>query len=161
MLRKTANLLTRILDIICGVGMLALFVMVCISVVLRYAFNQSIYGLSEIQNYLFVYLTALGAAAGMRDNEHVGVDFFEKASPSVRKVLACFRSLCMVIVQVSLLPLSFKWIQKVGGYLTPLLQIPQRWAQMAVPIGMGLGALLCVLGIFVTLVRRNGKEELL
>ena len=144
-LRRVMLIITRVLDAVCGFGMLILFLMICISVVLRYVFNSSIFGLSELQNYLFVYLTSLGAVAAMRDNEHVGVDFFEKASPKVRRLFQVFRNVCMLVIQVLLVFYTTKWIGKVGGYLTPLLRFEQRWAQLAIPVGMSLGAVVCAI----------------
>lgn len=143
-LQKGADELSRLLAVLYGAGVFLLFLMICVAVFLRYLAGSSIYGLSEITNYLFVYLTALGAANAIRFDEHVGVDFFTRAPVAVRNVLRIFRLLVMTVVQGFLFYLSFQWIAKVGGYLTPLLRFPQRWAQVAIPIGMGLGIVMCV-----------------
>ena len=159
-LRSLMLLITKILDVVCGIGMFALFVMICVAVVLRYVFNSSIFGLSEVQNYLFVYLTSLGAVAAMRDNEHVGVDFFEKASPKVRAFFQFFRNICMLVIQVVLVFYTTKWIGKVGGYLTPLLRFEQRWAQLAIPVGMSLGAVICLILAILAFDRKSSTPDL-
>ncbi|MEA4928917.1 MAG: TRAP transporter small permease [Candidatus Limiplasma sp.] len=157
-LRTCADGLYRLLDVLCAVGMLLLFAMICVSVFLRYIANSSIYGLSEVMNYLFVYLTALGAVCAMRHNEHVGVDFFVHAPEKTQLLLRLFRLLVIAVVQGFLLVLSFPWIARVGKYLTPLLRFEQRWAQLAVPLGMGLGILMCALCMAVGYGVRNEGE---
>jgi TRAP-type C4-dicarboxylate transport system permease small subunit len=94
----------------------------------------------------------------MRHNEHVGVDFFVHASVKTQLLLRLFRLLIMAVVQGFLLVLSFPWIARVGGYLTPLLRFEQRWAQLAVPLGMGLGILMCALCMAVGYGVRNEGE---
>ena len=157
-LRKGADGLTGILANLYGVGMLLLFLMICVSVFLRYLVGSSIYGLSEITNYLFVYLTVLGSVNAIWYNDHVGVDFFTHAGATVQIILRFFRMLVMIVVQAFIIFLSFLWISKVGSYLTPLLRFEQRWAQIAVPIGMGLGVLASVLCIILGYGSQNQKE---
>lgn len=157
-LRKGANGMVRLLDTVYGAGMFALFIMICISVILRYLFGASIYGLSEITNYLFVYLTTLGAVNAIWYNEHVGVDFFSRTPAKVQTVLRVFRMLVMLVVQGYFFYLSFRWIAKVGYYVTPLLRFQQRWAQIAVPIGMALGVMMCVFCIILGYGKHVEKE---
>jgi len=109
---------------------------------------------------LFVYLTALGAVAAIRGNEHVGVEFFVKAPKALQTGLQWFRLAVMIVVQGYLMYLSFRWIAKVGKYLTPLLRFEQKWAQLAVPVGMGLGIVMCVLCLLVG-YRQQDERELL
>lgn len=48
------------------------------NVSLRYLFDSGIPWAEEACRFLFVYLTFLGAIAGLKDNQHLGVDMFMK-----------------------------------------------------------------------------------
>ena len=117
------------------------FLLSSINVVLRYIFNTSIYGTQEIIDYLFIYLSAIGAAILIQTNEHIQVDFFTKVPIAVRKALRVFQYAVMIALQAFLLQHSLHWIKMVGAFPTPLLHIEQRWAQCAIPACMILGIL--------------------
>ncbi|GAB7054541.1 TRAP transporter small permease [Paenibacillus sp. YK5] len=51
------------------------------NVSLRYLFDSGIPWAEEACRFLFVYLTFLGAIAGLKDNQHLGVDMFMKKLP--------------------------------------------------------------------------------
>lgn len=130
-----------------------LFVLCCITVILRYVFNTSIYGGEEITNYLFIYLTALGAPLLIYKNEHIFVNFFTKVPEALRKSIFFFRYIIVIVFHAILLNQSIQWIEQVGGFPTPLLHIEQRWFEYAIPIGMVMGILFSfsrLLALFIT-----------
>lgn len=136
--------LWMILENITAIWLMVLFVLTCITVVLRYLFNSSIYGSSEISNYMFVYLTALSAPLLFHTNSQISVDLFENASLRIRKCIFSFQLVCMILLQTLIFVQSLNWISKVGDFPTPLLGIPQKYVQMAIPVCMGLGIFFCV-----------------
>ena len=62
MMNKFEPLLTKILEFVLALGLLAIALIIVTLVVLRYAFNSSITGANETITILFVYTTAIGAA---------------------------------------------------------------------------------------------------
>ena len=136
----------------------AIFILCCITVILRYLFNTSIYGAQEIVEYLFIYLSALGAPLLIQTNEHIKVDFFTKAPKGFCKVLKAFQYIIIIALQMFLLSQSVNWIRQVGGFDTPLLHIEQRWVQYAIPACMILGILFSIGQIIVLFSIKTTRE---
>lgn len=146
------------LETVVAIWLMVLFLLTCITVILRYFFNTSIYGSSEISNYMFVYLTALAAPLLFHTDSHINVDLFENASIKKKRVISSVQIVCMILLQVLIFWQSLKWIQKVGDFLTPLLGIPQKYVQMAVPLCMGLGVFFCI-GRLIELWTADSEAE--
>ena len=66
----------------------------------------------------------------------------------------------MLVIQVVIVFYTTKWIGKVGGYLTPLLRFEQRWAQLAIPVGMSLGAVICLILAILAFDRKSSTPDL-
>ena len=161
------GLIERILDLICGFVesiltwvLIVEFVLCCVIVILRYCFNTSFYGSQELLEYLFILLSANGAAVLFHRNEHISVDFFTKASILFQKVLRVVQYGIVIALQSFILWLSIGWIKKIGSFLTPMLHIEQRWIQYAIPISMILGILFCLGQIVQVFFQTNKQEEL-
>lgn len=134
-----------------------IFLLCCITVVLRYVFNTSIFGSQEIGDYLFIYMSAMGAGLLIQNGEHIRVDFFTKRSVPVRKALMAFQHVVVIALQVFLMLHALNWIDMVGGFLTPLLHIEQRWVQYAIPVCM----ILSILFSLFKLMTLFSKETIL
>jgi TRAP-type C4-dicarboxylate transport system permease small subunit len=148
--RFCENLLACVLSV--------LFLMTIIGVILRYCFNTSIYGGDEIVSYLFVYLTALDVPMLLYTDSHLRVDFFANSSERKKKILFTVQYVLITLLNVFLLIQSMKWIGQVGSFLTPLLHVPQKWAQSAIPICMALSIVFGI-GRLVAVLRRKSTEE--
>lgn len=62
--------------------MIALAIMVIVifsQVVMRYVFNNSLSWSEELARYLFVWFSWMGVSAGLKDNEHLRVEFLAMA----------------------------------------------------------------------------------
>ena len=73
MMNKFEPLLTKILEFVLALGLLAIALIIVTLVVLRYAFNSSITGANETITILFVYTTAIGAAVAIGQREHISI----------------------------------------------------------------------------------------
>ena len=119
------------------------FLFLCLLVALRYIFNTTIVGGQELVDYLFVYLSAFGAALLIQTDEHINVDFFSKAPGKVKKALQLFKYFILFCLHLFLTILSVQWIGKVGSFPTPVLHWRQGLFQMAIPISMIIGLIIC------------------
>jgi TRAP-type C4-dicarboxylate transport system permease small subunit len=91
--RGTNHLLTFLLFLIVAVMCVLYFG----NVVLRYAFGSGIPWAEEACRFLFIYLTFLGAIAGLKDNEHLGVDMLVKKLPySLKKAVFVISNLAVM-----------------------------------------------------------------
>jgi TRAP-type C4-dicarboxylate transport system permease small subunit len=91
--KAISQLLTFVLFLIVAVMCILYFG----NVVLRYAFGSGIPWAEEACRFLFVYLTFLGAIAGLKDNEHLGVDMLVKKMPySMKKIIFVISNLAVM-----------------------------------------------------------------
>lgn len=122
-------------------------------VLLRYLFNTSIMGGSELMGYLFIYTTSLGAAVSICKNEHIRISYFvDKLPPAGRRFIAVTNYLLVAGINLVIAYLSISWIQQVGSSSSPVMRIPMWIAEISVPIGCLFVVLFCVTGIAKTLL---------
>lgn len=137
--------LNRIIDlfekysitILFGVATLLLFT----NVVLRYVFDTGLFWVLELVQYLFAWVVLIGAAHGVKQGIHLGIDIMlERLPPSLRR-LAVLLAVASCIVFVAIVDYqSFVYIIKIQqwGDLTEDLQIPQWIPYTAIPVGLSL-----------------------
>lgn len=70
-----------------AIGLLVMFVLVLGNVVLRYGFNSGIASSEDIARFLFIWITFTGAALGVRENAHLGMDSVIKILPRKGKLV--------------------------------------------------------------------------
>lgn len=134
-----------------------------IQVISRYVFNYSFTWYEELGRYLGVFVTFLGAAAGVRGGSHFAMDLFvtKLRRPWQQLLQSCTSILsgtfCLLVVFY-----SWKVVKRLYGYETtsPTMEIPMYLAYLPIPVFsllMGVryyqGALLCLLDL-----RKGGPE---
>jgi len=102
----------------------------------RFILNNPLSWSEEAARYLFVWISFMGAAAGVRYQVHLGIDLMEKILPagSYRIVVIIVN----LIIQVFLLMIIY-WGFKILGIIqfqeSPSMHISMRYPYMAVPMG--------------------------
>ena len=102
----------------------------------RFILNDPLSWSEEAARYLFVWISFMGAAAGVRYQVHLGIDLMEKILPagSYRIVVIIVN----LIIQVFLLMIIY-WGFKILGIIqfqeSPSMHISMRYPYMAVPMG--------------------------
>ncbi len=139
-----------------------IFILTVMLVVLRYGFNSSIIWGSEAMNYLFIYCTALGAAASVSKGTHIKISFFKDMTRGwVRKCMDFAGCLLVGAVNGVMGWFSLPWIASAGSYESPVMRIPMWVVQIVVPVGCGCALLFCLIHMFriATGLRREGRED--
>ncbi|OHC43894.1 MAG: C4-dicarboxylate ABC transporter substrate-binding protein [Rhodobacteraceae bacterium GWE1_64_9] len=93
--------------------------------------------------YLFVWMAKFGAAYGVREGIHVGVDILvERLSPPNRRIITIIAMSGGVLFTaiVTLIGTDFVWHVRHGGQTSPDLEIQMWLIYLAVPLG---SALMC------------------
>ena len=127
-LKAIADALTRALEIVMVLCMVAMLVMVFGNVVLRLFFNTGIDLSEEIPRYAFVWMTFLGAIVGMRRRAHLGVDMVVQALPVFgRRVCWGISQAIMLVCCVYIV--YGTWLQHdiIKGNASPVAQISMLW----------------------------------
>jgi TRAP-type C4-dicarboxylate transport system permease small subunit len=140
MLQKIAYTLTVILDAVIASFFTAILLITILQVLLRYGFNQAVLGGNEAMESLFIYTTAIGAAAAIRRRQHININFADV----LVHLLVAFLNGVMIYY-------SAAWISKVGGNESPVMRIPEWIMQISIPVGCSLVIFYCLVNIILTI----------
>jgi TRAP-type C4-dicarboxylate transport system permease small subunit len=132
------RLLGRV-EAVCLAAMVAAITAVTFAqVVSRYVVGDPIIWSEEVARYLFVWITLIGAAAGVRTHAHFGLDILRRYFPRLRTVLG---ALTMLVVAAFLGLLFYTGIaetRQAALQISPALQVHMHWAYLAIPVGAAL-----------------------
>ncbi len=157
-IQRFQKILLVILDSVITVFFTVIFLLTVLLVVLRYVFNTAIIGGNEAMEYLFIYTTAIGAAAALARREHIKISYFiDKLPAGVRNVVDVSNLILIGFINGIMIWYGIPWIQSVGAFRSPVLRIPNMIIQASVPIGCGL-VILCCLCLIVT-ETLGGRQE--
>ena len=134
------------------VGLMASGVMA--SVFLRYVLNIAFAWSEELLTVVFIATSFFGAALGIREREHISINFFEKSSLKLKKTI----NTIAIVVFIK----SLEWIQRVGGVPSPATGIPNGTFYLFVPISFAITivySLADILGHFTPLREPTTKSE--
>lgn len=152
MLKKTASVLIVIIDGIIASFFAVILLITILQVILRYGFNASLLGGSEAMEGLFIYTTAIGAAAAVRRREHIHINFLVKLLPILpQRIVDVLVHLLMAFLNGVMIYYSVAWISKVGGNESPVMRIPEWTMQISIPVGCGLVIFYCLVNVILTI----------
>ena len=160
-IRRAVKIATDTLEWLVTLCFFVILGLTVILVILRYGFNEAIIGGSELVEYLFIYTTAIGAAAALGRRQHIKITWFiDKLSPVFRKVADTAGFLLIALINAVMIYYSIPWIRTVGGFESPVLRLPNRLIQIIIPIGCGLVIFYCLYHILIVFVGGNtGLEQ--
>ena len=105
----------------------------------RYAMNDSASWTEEIARYLLICITFIGAAIGVRKNNHIQVDFLYRILP---KPLMRVMSTLVDIARIAFLGyatwLTFQLLQRIGGQQMAVINLPIGLVYSVVLVGFAL-----------------------
>ena len=141
-LAKLDRAIIKTAEVAIVAALMVIVAMVLLLVVLRYVFNSTIVGGNEFIVVLFIYTTAIGAAVAVSRKEHIAVNFLvDRFTGRTRKIVEILGFALIALINLIMVWYSLTiWIPLTGHFILPALQIPQGYAQAAIPIGCGLVA---------------------
>ena len=105
----------------------------------RYALNDSASWTEEIARYLLICVTFIGAAIGVRKNNHIQVDFLYRILPAP---LMRVMSVLVDIARISFLGyatwLTFQLLMRIGGQQMSVVNLPIGLVYSVVLVGFAL-----------------------
>jgi len=110
-----------------GLGLIAIAIFVFVQVVLRYIFKSALPWAEELDRYVAILFTFMGASLGIEYNTHFNVEAVVQFIPKKwRRYIDCFVFLLCAIFFALVCYFTFLNIQKLSrfGSLTPTLRIP-------------------------------------
>lgn len=153
----------RLVGLICRWGVIAcvvgLFLLLALGVVTRIVPLVSVAGYDEIIEFLFAWLTFLGALALWRENALYRVMIIEtNAPPALRRVIAVMTQALMLFFALTLAIKGHEFLLY-AGERTPFLGADKTWWYLSVPLAGALMSLYSAIGLVRALSGQLQKAE--
>ena len=158
-LKTVFNLMDRAVNWCLALLMAAMVAVVSAQVWCRFVLNDPLAWSEEAGRYLFVWISFLGAAAGVRYQVHLGIDLLQKLLPDRPYRLAVV--LGNLMVQIFLLVIvweGFKILEIVQFQESASMHISMRYPYLAVPVGAVL-MLINSLRVSVGVIRNRPLDR--
>ncbi|MFW6372655.1 MAG: TRAP transporter small permease [Thermodesulfobacteriota bacterium] len=135
--------------------MLAMVVIIAAQVWFRFMMNDPLAWSEEAGRYLFVWISFVGAAAGVRYQVHLGIDL----PPLLLSEKACRVVVVLVnlIIQIFLVVIAYWGIRILGiikFQVSPSMQISMLYPYLAVPVG---SILMLINSLRITVATISGR----
>jgi TRAP-type C4-dicarboxylate transport system permease small subunit len=120
-------------------------ILICVDVLLRYAFNRPLIGAIEVIEYALVYITFLGASWAVPRGAHIDIDVCVQAMPKRwQRICALMSNLISlgVALVLTIFGTTTTWTAYARHMFKPtVLEIPTWIVLVIIPIGSALLAL--------------------
>lgn len=134
LLQKIDNIVVKIEYAAIVILFASLLCVISINVVLRYVFSASIFWMSEVANYLLVYLILIGAALAFQKDEHVKIELDRPRSKKANAFLDIVRFAAEILfIALMLIAGMTLTIRNMSSY-AGTLPIPMGAVYFAVPL---------------------------
>lgn len=128
---KINTVLEKVLILLFGV----LILLVALNVILRYVFQTPLFAVTELANYLLVYLVFLGASVALYQNEHVYIEIgnfkmpyrLRQAMQKIGIILNCIFIVVLVVYGMELAIMN-------RSSFTGVLAIPMGIVYAVIPV---------------------------
>jgi TRAP-type C4-dicarboxylate transport system permease small subunit len=122
--------------------LIVMFVLTTVQVVLRYVFNNALSWSEELVRFVFVWATFLGAAIGIKEHIHIGVDAIVNLLPaSLRRYADTLVYLIIFAFGIVMIVAGMPVVTLTHSQLSPALEVPMSYVYICVP----LAGLLCMI----------------
>ena len=123
----------------------AIFVILTVNTVLRYATGSSLQWANEVPELLFPWLVMSGVVLASLQGAHIATTFLMEAVPGpVRRMVATVSWGVVAVLYATLSVATFQMLNVVHDEKSPILQLPGSITYGCVMAGMALLALLAV-----------------
>jgi len=155
-------LLYRGLELLCAALLTAIVLMVFANVAGRYFLHAPLRWSDELAQYLFLWLSYLGALAALVKGRHYSVALLIEALPkSLSTIVKTLSHVIVIVILAVLIWYGWKMVDILKFQRTPALRMSVYYFYLALPITSGLMLLVVVKQLFDTLRGRPspGADE--
>ena len=125
-----------VLNMFLALLMAGMVVVISAQVWFRFVVGDPLSWTEEAGRYMFVWISFLGAAAGVRYRVHLGIDLLEKmATPNVYKYLVLFSNFLILLFLGVVIYHGFDIIKFIKNQTSASMTISMMWPYLAVPVG--------------------------
>jgi TRAP-type C4-dicarboxylate transport system permease small subunit len=145
---KRVDALVAFLERVLAIGLLAGISLNFINVVGRYLGGYALNGADEVEIYILIWITFLGAAFVTWRGAHLRMDVLIIACPpGVRRIVGLFEMLVMLVIAAFVAWHSFKYVERIYalGAVSDIARIPTWIPHSAITAGFGAIVLIVLL----------------
>jgi TRAP-type C4-dicarboxylate transport system permease small subunit len=126
----------RLINWVLALLMAVMVVVIAAQVWYRFVLNDPLSWSEELGRYLFVWISFLGAAAGVRYQVHLGIDLLQKVLPPAGyRVTVVLMNLIIQVFLVVIIYWGFKILGIIQFQTSASMNISMRYPYLAVPVG--------------------------
>jgi len=154
-LKKIGKKLFDIYFLIGVIAMGLLAVLVIFTVIARYCFALSWKQLAEFNVTLFAFTTFWGMGINVIKDEHVMIDIiYDGVKPALKRWLAVFNYLIVLVVDVVFVYQGFKYVAMAGKQISQGMEIPMYFMYGIMPVS-GILCAVCIVVKIITLLNAD------
>lgn len=155
---KVKIILSNLEEIISGGFLIITTILVILNVILRYFLKSGIYWSEEVATGCFVWSVFIGAAAGYKRNQHIGVDFLvDKLSDKYRGIVTTIVNIILTIVNGYLSYLSVIYLSNSYVKPTPVLGISSVYISSALSVSFILMTIYSLIFLYKDISKKDRK----
>ena len=114
----------------------------------------------EAIRFLFVWASCVGAAIGIKEHIHIGIDVIVNLLPKLgQKICAILVQLILLGFDVFIIKVGFQMVAKTMTQASPALRLPMGYVYLAVPVMGILGIWYSVLEIIKLIREKEAKAD--
>ena len=158
MIDKVLDRLARIIELVLALAFIAAVLLNFTNVVGRYLFGMSLLGSDEVQVFIMVAMTFLGAVVVTRRDEHLRMDVLARRAPQrVRFVLRILEQALLIVLAGFVLSQSYFYAGQMLrlGRLSDMAGVPMWIPHGTVTLGFALMLLLACWRLVTVTTRRE------
>lgn len=156
---KLEHVIVKLLYYVCALLMLVMVSVVTAQVVSRYVFGNPFTWTEELARYVFVWMSMLGTAVGVKYGAHIALDLLEKKLRGLaRQILIAVNQLLILAFGGFLAYSGFKLIQIGARQTSPTLSLPMEWVYVVIPVSGLLIIFFVITGTAGKLKRQGGEH---
>lgn len=155
---KMKVILSNLEEIISGMFLIVTTFLVILNVIFRYFLKSGIYWSEEVATGCFVWSVFIGAAAGYKRNQHIGVDFLvDKLSVKYRGIVKTIVNVILTIVNGYLSYLSIIYLSNSYVKPTPVLGISSVYISSALSVSFMLMTIYSIIFLYKDITKKDRK----
>ncbi len=148
---KRAERWMRPVELVAAALLLLMIVIVLANVFFRYVLAQPLIWGDEVASLSFIWMAMLGSALAVDRHEHMKLTIFlPMMPPAVARAAEVAGQVLVCLLLLRLLPVAVEYAYEESYVTSPALGLPMTWRASALPMGIGLMAVLMLLSVVRT-----------
>lgn len=141
------------IELLLGITLIIMVILNFINVIGRYVFARTVLGIDEVQVFMMVWMTFIGAAAVTLRGEHLRMDALIKLFPDwLMRTLRAIELVLMLVLACFVIWVSASYAQSMYGVISTVGRIP-----MVIPHGSVAAGYVLIVIILIRHALRGGR----